>query len=129
MIVVAAGMAAGLVATVRASDDAELLKQARELFRPLPKDMATAEFPVTPERVALGRALFFEPRISGDGTSGCVRCHQPSLYGTDGLPKSIGVHSQPVPRNAPTVFNAALYVRQHWDSCSRVWRSRRRGRC
>ena len=38
-----------------------LLKQAQEIFQPLPKDMATAEFPITRERVELGRALFFDP--------------------------------------------------------------------
>ena len=43
-----------------AEEDA-LLKQAQEIFQPLPKDMATAEFPITRERVELGRALFFDP--------------------------------------------------------------------
>lgn len=66
---------------------------------PLPKDMATPEFPITPERVDLGRKLFFDPRISVDGTVSCSRCHQPSLYGTDGLPKP-----RDAPRNAPTVL-------------------------
>ena len=58
--------AAGIVATftillmAAAAEDA-LLKQAQEIFQPLPKDMATAEFPITRERVELGRALFFDP--------------------------------------------------------------------
>jgi cytochrome c peroxidase len=95
--------------------DDELFPQAKSDFQPLPKDMATAEFPVTPERVSLGRMLFFDPRISVDGTGSCVRCHQPALYGTDGLPKSVGVQNKPVPRNAPTVLNAGLYFTQHWD--------------
>jgi cytochrome c peroxidase len=77
--------------------------------------MATAEFPVTPERVRLGRALFFDPRISADGTVSCARCHQSALYATDGLPKSVGVHDKPLPRNAATVLNAGLSFRQHWD--------------
>jgi cytochrome c peroxidase len=97
------------------ADDAALLKEARGLFQPLPKDMATAEFPVTPERVRLGRSLFFDPRISIDGTVSCSRCHLPALYATDGLPGSHGVHDQVVPRNAPTVLNAGLYFKQHWD--------------
>jgi cytochrome c peroxidase len=62
-----------------AGDDAELLKEAQGLFRPLPKDMATAEFPIAPERVRLGRALFFDPRVSADGTVSCARCHQSAL--------------------------------------------------
>jgi cytochrome c peroxidase len=59
--------------------------------------------------------LFFDPRISVDGTVSCSRCHLPALYATDGLPRSVGVHDQPLPRNAPTVLNAALYFKEHWD--------------
>jgi cytochrome c peroxidase len=77
--------------------------------------MATAEFPLTPERVSLGRALLFDPRISVDGIGSCVHCHQPALCATDGLPKSIGVRNQMAPRNAPTVFNAGIHSVQHWD--------------
>jgi cytochrome c peroxidase len=119
MISLAAAAAAGLaVASAPASeqaDDAELLKQAQSHFRPLPKDMATIEFPTTQARVRLGRALFFEPRISADGTVSCARCHQSALYGTDGLPKSVGLHGKVLARNAPTVLDAGLYFTQHWD--------------
>lgn len=94
--------------------DAELLTRAQEIFKPLPKDMATAEFPITPERVELGRALFFDPRISLDGTVSCARCHQPGLYGADGLPKAIGVKDRVNSRNSPTVLNAALHFNAHW---------------
>jgi cytochrome c peroxidase len=59
--------------------------------------------------------LFFDPRISADGTVSCARCHLPALFATDGLPKSAGVHDQTLPRNAPTVLNAGLYFKQHWD--------------
>jgi cytochrome c peroxidase len=97
-----------------AGTDADLLKQAQGYFQPLPKDMATSEFPVSPERVELGRRLFFDPRISIDGTVSCARCHQPALYGTDGLPKPRGAHDKLNPRNAPTVLNAALQVKEHW---------------
>src|SRR4051812_15569624 len=79
---------------------AQLLKDAQGLFKPLPKDMATPEFPVTPERVSLGRMLFFGPRISVDGTVSCMRCHQAALYATDGLAKSHGAHDKVLPRNA-----------------------------
>jgi len=94
--------------------DEALLKQAQAMFKPLPKDMGTAEFPVTPDRVALGRLLFFDPRISLDGTVSCSKCHQPYLYGTDALAKPIGVKDRQNPRNAPTVLNAALQMAAHW---------------
>jgi cytochrome c peroxidase len=111
------GMALALVASVAPAatpDDDALLKQARALFKPLPEDMGTADYPITPERVTLGRLLFFDPRISLDGTVSCARCHQPSLYGTDALAKPIGVKDRQNPRNAPTVLNAALQFAAHW---------------
>jgi cytochrome c peroxidase len=90
------------------------LKRAQGLFKPLPASMATSEFPVTAARAGLGRMLFFDPRISLDGTVSCSKCHQPGLYGTDALPKPIGVKDRENPRNAPTVLNAALQFAAHW---------------
>src|ERR1700724_852989 len=102
-------------AAARAADvDAGLLNDARSNFQPLPRDMATPEFPITPSRVELGWKLFFDPRISVDGTVSCARCHQPALYGTDGLPKARGAHDTLNPRNAPTILNAALQFKAHW---------------
>jgi cytochrome c peroxidase len=95
-------------------NDTRLLKDAQGIFEPLPQEMATWKSPVTPERVELGRKLFFDPRISDDGTVSCARCHQPALYGTDGLAQSLGVHSKLNPRNSPTVLNAALQFKAHW---------------
>lgn len=97
-----------------AADDQALLKQAQALFKPLPANMATGEFPIPAERVRLGRRLFFDPRISLDGTVSCSKCHQPALYGTDALAKPIGVKDRENPRNAPTVLNAALQFAAHW---------------
>src|SRR3981189_247260 len=78
-------------AAARTADvDADLLNDARSNFQPLPQDMATPEFPITPSRVGPGRKLFFDPRVSVDGTVSCARCHHPPLYGTDGLPKARG---------------------------------------
>jgi cytochrome c peroxidase len=110
-IVVAFGLASSLMPARSAS---KLLTQARQAFSALPKDMGTAEFPVTAERVDLGHKLFFDPRLSADGAVSCSRCHLPALYGTDGLAKSLGAHNRVNPRNAPTVLNAALQFKAHW---------------
>jgi cytochrome c peroxidase len=56
-----------LTAAAAEAEDAALLKQAQEIFQPLPKDMASAEFPITRERVELGQSLFFDPRLTVDG--------------------------------------------------------------
>ena len=76
-----------------------LMAKARQLFNPLPQAMATKEFPIAPARVALGRKLFFDPRLSFDGTVSCATCHRPALYGTDALAKSIGVEHRLNARN------------------------------
>src|SRR5258708_26851505 len=101
------------LATAVEEDDVSLLKRAQELFQPLPKDMATPESPITKERVKLGQQLFFDPRLTVDSNMSCASCHQPALYGTDALPKSIGVRQGLHPRNAPTNLNSALNI-IHW---------------
>jgi cytochrome c peroxidase len=95
-------------------DDAALLETARALFAPLPASYATAKYPITPERVALGRMLFHETRVSDDGTVSCARCHLAAFHGADGLPKSVGIHSKVLPRNAATVLNTAGQFVQHF---------------
>ncbi|HVC92906.1 MAG TPA: cytochrome c peroxidase [Pirellulales bacterium] len=115
LMALAAFLFSGTLFAKPAEDDAKLLKKAREVFEPLPKDAATGEFPVSTDRVNLGRMLFFDPRISIDGSGSCLHCHQPALYGADALPKSRGVHDQVAPRNAPTVLNAGLQFKIHWD--------------
>src|SRR6202166_4588057 len=68
-----------------------------------------------PARVALGQRLFFEPRLSGDGTVACATCHDPARAFTDGRPVSVGIHGRVGPRNAPTVLNALYNKTQFWD--------------
>src|SRR6201998_4423615 len=68
-----------------------------------------------PARVALGQKLFFEPRLSGDGTVACATCHDPARAFTDGRPLSVGIHGRVGQRNAPTVLNALYNKTQFWD--------------
>jgi cytochrome c peroxidase len=104
---------AGSINQTLANDD--LLQKAQQIFAPLPQDMATKAYPLSPEKIELGRKLFFDPRLSLDGTVSCSTCHLPQFYGTDALQKSIGVAQRPNHRNAPTVLNAALYpIQVHW---------------
>lgn len=113
-LLVLAGILADIAVGDSAEADGKLLKEAQSLFQPLPKDLATKELPLAPELVSLGRKLFFDPRISADGTVSCSRCHLATLYATDGLAKSHGAFDKPLPRNAPTILNAALQIKQHW---------------
>lgn len=71
--------------------------------------------PATPESVALGKKLFFEGRLSSDGTVACATCHDPEKGFTDHLPTSKGVGGKTGKRNSPTVLNAMFYESQFWD--------------
>jgi cytochrome c peroxidase len=93
---------------------AALLKQAQEIFEPLPKEMETAEFPTTRERVELGRSLFFDPRLAIDSNMSCSSCHRPAFFGTDALPKAIGVKQRPHPCHVPTNLDAGTSFVIHW---------------
>ena len=91
-----------------------LLNQAKSIFGLLPQVMTSEKNPITPEKVKLGKILFYETRISVDGTVSCVRCHPFGLYAADGLKKSIGNNCKVNPRNAPTILNAAGQISAHW---------------
>src|SRR6266851_4604172 len=63
-----------------------------------------ADNPQTPEKIALGKKLFFDGRLSVDGTVACSTCHDPARAFTDGRPVSIGVKGRVGQRNAPTIL-------------------------
>jgi len=71
--------------------------------------------PISSAKVELGKQLFFDPRLSIDGTVSCNSCHNVMASGTDSRPTSAGVDGQRGGRNAPTVWNAALLTTQFWD--------------
>ncbi len=73
------------------------------------------ENPQTPEKIALGQRLFFEGRLSADGSVACSSCHNPARAFTDGRAVSIGIHDRAGQRNAPTILNALYNKTQFWD--------------
>jgi cytochrome c peroxidase len=71
---------------------------------------------VSPEKVALGKILFSDPVLSGDGTRSCQSCHQPGKAFTDGLVKNTNLGSKALlARNTPTLINAALQPSLFYD--------------
>lgn len=74
-----------------------------------------ADNPLTVEKVALGKMLYFDPRLSRDGTVSCATCHSPRFGFTDGRPVSTGIGAQKGGRSAPTVVNRAFSEAQFWD--------------
>jgi cytochrome c peroxidase len=71
--------------------------------------------PETPEKISLGQRLFFDRRLSADGTVSCSTCHDPALAFTDRKPTSVGIQGRVGQRNAPTVLNALYNKTQFWD--------------
>jgi cytochrome c peroxidase len=69
----------------------------------------------TPEKIALGGKLFFDGRLSVDGTVACSTCHDPARAFSDGRVVSIGVKGRVGQRNAPTILNALYNKAQFWD--------------
>lgn len=88
------------------------------LFSPLPAEAPPPSYQLTDEITALGRALFYDPRLSVNQVQSCNSCHSLTQYGMDGLSVSRGHDGVPVKRNAPTVYNAALHIAQFWDGRS-----------
>ena len=93
-----------------------LRDSALEIFKPLPSTIpAVKDNPVTPEKIELGKALFFDPRISASGVFSCYSCHNLTTGGDDNMETSVGHGWQKGPRNSPTVLNAVLNEAQFWD--------------
>ncbi|MBI4061783.1 MAG: cytochrome-c peroxidase [Elusimicrobia bacterium] len=71
--------------------------------------------PLDDAKVELGKRLYFDKRLSGDGTVSCATCHDPSKGWTDRAPVSTGIRGQRGARSAPTVLNSAYMDLQFWD--------------
>ncbi|CBL44375.1 Cytochrome-c peroxidase [gamma proteobacterium HdN1] len=77
---------------------------------PVPADNA-----LNADRIALGKQLFFDPRLSGDSNMSCATCHNPLFGWSDGLPTAKGSKSMVLGRASPTVINTAYNTLQMWD--------------
>lgn len=92
---------------------------------PLPAQLSTYEpMPIpgdnslTPEKVALGRQLFFDKRLSADNSRSCYSCHVCEKGLTDGLPKAVGAYEKQLPRSSPTLWNIGYHKEFYWDGRS-----------
>ncbi len=86
-----------------------------QMFQPLPELMRSDENPITDEKVALGRMLYYESRLSKSQEISCNSCHMLDRFGVDGQPTSDGHKGKLGDRNSPTVYNAAGHFVQFWD--------------
>lgn len=79
------------------------------------KTPASKSNPTTPEKVALGQMLFFDPRMSGSGAISCATCHNPALGWSDAMPTGLGHMGGRLKRHTPTILNVAYGEPYFWD--------------
>jgi cytochrome c peroxidase len=87
-----------------------------ELPKGFPVPRVPADNPMSNEKVKLGRFLFYEKRLSGNGTMSCASCHRQELAFTDGRAVPVGVTGQMHPRSAQSLVNAAYYSVLTWSN-------------
>lgn len=105
---------------------AAVLEKAKQTFAALPKAFEDPRNPITPEKVALGRMLYFDTRLSKNHDLSCASCHDLEKYGVDARDTSgvrnktsLGHRGQLGDRNSPSVYNAGLHFAQFWDGRAR----------
>ena len=92
-----------------------IMASANNVFKPLPTEAVNPENPLTPEKIALGKALYYDNLLSMNQTQSCNTCHDLETYGVDNKPTSLGDGGALGTRNSPTTLNSALHFLQFWD--------------
>jgi cytochrome c peroxidase len=100
-----------LIATTAVAEDSSW----KAIFAPLPDTASSSTNPANDAKIALGRSLYFDTRLSKDQKISCNSCHKLDTFGVDNEPTSPGHKGQRGGRNSPSVYNAALHVTQFWD--------------
>lgn len=85
------------------------------MFQALPEHADSPGNPPNDAKIALGRRLYYDTRLSRDRSVSCNTCHDLANYGDDNAPVSTGIDGQKGGRSAPSVYNAALHIAQFWD--------------
>ncbi|MCK5278265.1 MAG: cytochrome-c peroxidase, partial [Cyclobacteriaceae bacterium] len=95
--------------------EAQIGERARSTFQALATKAENPKNPMTDAKVKLGKILYFDTRLSKDGTQSCNTCHDLNTFGVDNKPTSPGDDGGLGTRNSPTVLNSALHTTQFWD--------------
>ena len=93
--------------------DKELQKEAAGIFEIIPTDLIDTNKETA--KIALGKKLYFETRLSKNNKISCNSCHKLDNFGVDNEATSPGHDGTRGDRNSPTVYNAALNMAQFWD--------------
>lgn len=93
----------------------KLIDQANSFFGQLPDSANNPDNIANTDKNQLGKALYFDTRLSKSGSISCNSCHNLASWGVDNLPTSVGHQWKLGNRNSPTTLNAALHTSQFWD--------------
>lgn len=93
----------------------ELLTQAQGMFKVLPARAENPDNELNDSKIALGKLLYFDTRLSKTGNNSCNSCHNLASFGVDNASFSKGDAGKLGGRNSPSTFNAALHISQFWD--------------
>lgn len=85
-------------------------------IKPMTEVVTPSENPTTPDKIELGRKLFFDKRLSSDGTISCATCHVPAYAFTDREALSKGVEGRLTQRNSPSLLNAGYLPSVMYDA-------------
>lgn len=87
----------------------------KAVFQPLGEMPIPADNPMTPEKIELGKMLYFDKRLSGDDTLSCASCHEPAKGWSDNRKTFLGFQGHSGHRNSPTIINSGYLSSQFWD--------------
>lgn len=118
----------GLVACGPSQETIELQKKAKVTFGEMPDKMPGSEKD-TPERIALGKKLYFDTILSINNSQSCNSCHniEGKSAGVDNLPTSPGALGKNGDRNSPTTLNAGFHFAQFWDGRAKDLKEQAKG--
>jgi cytochrome c peroxidase len=111
-LVVLTGLVAGCASDTAPKPAAEPAPAATSM---LPDMDVPTDNPITPEKIELGKQLFFDTRISDNGEFSCENCHLPEMGWGDGLALSINAAGNTNTRHSPTLYNVGYYSEFYWD--------------
>jgi len=94
---------------------ADTVQKLKDLYRRPATIPHPGYNPPSPAKARLGKALFFDPRLSGSDAFACATCHNPEMGWEDGLPRSFGETGKQLARHTPTLLNLAWSLRFGWD--------------
>jgi len=119
LVALAAALALIVVSLLREEPSAPTAAEQWPQIKGYAEMVIPADNPMTPAKVELGRQLYYDSRLSGDGSRACYSCHLKENGLTDGKPKAVGAYDAALPRSSPTLWNIGYHSEFYWDGRSK----------